>query len=63
MPFANVADLLLIVARIGDGEDATTVFAVPAYAPGLRQTPNVEMDHTAKTSTLSSTQSSSPQTP
>jgi alkylation response protein AidB-like acyl-CoA dehydrogenase len=64
VPFAQAADLILVVARTGSGggdgggtranggQDGTTVFAVPADAPGLSQAPNVEMDHTAKTSTL-----------
>src|SRR5579859_5177753 len=52
VPFAGAADLILVVARTGAGADGTTVFAVPADAAGLRQTPNVEMDHTSKTSTL-----------
>jgi alkylation response protein AidB-like acyl-CoA dehydrogenase len=52
VPFANAADLVLIVARTSGGEDGTTVFAVPGDAPGLRQTANVEMDHTSRTSTL-----------
>ncbi|HLZ26298.1 MAG TPA: acyl-CoA dehydrogenase family protein [Chloroflexota bacterium] len=52
VPFAHVADLILVAARTADGADGTTVFAVAGNAPGLRQTPNVEMDHTSKTSTL-----------
>jgi len=54
VPFAQVVDLILVAARTGSGSagDGTTVFAVPADAAGLRQAPNVEMDHTAKTSTL-----------
>jgi alkylation response protein AidB-like acyl-CoA dehydrogenase len=53
VPFANVADLVLVVARTSaSGVDGTTVFAVPADAAGLSQTLNVEMDHTARTSTL-----------
>ncbi len=52
VPFATAADLILVVARTGAGKDGTTVVAVPADAAGLRQTPNVEMDHTARTSTL-----------
>jgi alkylation response protein AidB-like acyl-CoA dehydrogenase len=47
-----VADLVLVAARTGGGHDGTTVFAVDGQAAGLRQTPNVEMDHTSKTSTL-----------
>ena len=54
VPFAQAVDLILVAARTGSGSagDGTTVFAVPADAAGLRQAPNVEMDHTAKTSTL-----------
>src|SRR5216683_5288050 len=56
VPFAQAADLILVVARTGSGDDGsaraseahdgTTVFAVPGDAPGLSQVPNVEMDHT-----------------
>jgi alkylation response protein AidB-like acyl-CoA dehydrogenase len=52
VPFANAADLVLVVARTSDGEDGTTVFAVPADAAGLRQSANVEMDRTSRSSTL-----------
>jgi alkylation response protein AidB-like acyl-CoA dehydrogenase len=53
VPFAHVADLVLVVARTStSGVDGTTVFAVPGHAPGLSQTQNVEMDHTNRTSTL-----------
>src|SRR5579859_4802649 len=52
VPFAHTADLLLVAARTGDGADGTTVFVVDRGTSGLRQTPNVEMDHTSKTSTL-----------
>jgi len=54
VPFAQAVDLILVAARTGSGSagDGTTVFAVPADAAGLRQAPNVEMDHTAKTATL-----------
>jgi alkylation response protein AidB-like acyl-CoA dehydrogenase len=52
VPWAHVADHILVVARTseGNGGDGTTVFVVPAQA--VEQTPNVEMDHTSKTSTL-----------
>jgi alkylation response protein AidB-like acyl-CoA dehydrogenase len=53
VPFAHIAGLILVVARTGSGDDGTTVFAVPADVAGLTQTPNVEMDHTTRTSTLS----------
>jgi alkylation response protein AidB-like acyl-CoA dehydrogenase len=52
VPFAHVADLVLVAARTGGGQDGTTVFAVGGQAAGLRQTLNVEMDHTNRTSTL-----------
>jgi alkylation response protein AidB-like acyl-CoA dehydrogenase len=52
VPFAHVAGLILVVARTGSGDDGTTVFALPGDAAGLSQTPNVEMDHTTRTSTL-----------
>ncbi|MGI9149087.1 MAG: acyl-CoA dehydrogenase family protein [Chloroflexota bacterium] len=52
VPFAHVADLVLIAARTGGGVDGTTVFAVDPNAHGVRQTPNFEMDHTSKTSTF-----------
>ncbi len=54
VPFAQSADLILVVARTGSGsaDDGTTVFAAPADAAGLSQSPNVEMDHTARTSTV-----------
>ena len=52
VPFAHVADLILVVARTSSGSDGTTVFALPGGASGLSQTPNVEMDRTNRTSTL-----------
>jgi alkylation response protein AidB-like acyl-CoA dehydrogenase len=52
VPFAHVAGLILVVARTSSGDDGTTVFALPGDAAGLTQTPNVEMDHTTRTSTL-----------
>jgi alkylation response protein AidB-like acyl-CoA dehydrogenase len=54
VPWAHVADQILVVARTSDGNggDGTTVFSVSSDADGLTQTPNVEMDHTSKTSTL-----------
>jgi len=52
VPFAHAADLILVVARTGSGSDGTTVFAVPSDASGLTQAPNVEMDRTNRTSTL-----------
>ncbi|MDQ6671136.1 MAG: acyl-CoA/acyl-ACP dehydrogenase [Chloroflexota bacterium] len=52
VPFAHVADLMLVAARTGGGQDGTTVFAVDPNSAGPRQIPNQEMDHTSKTSTL-----------
>ena len=52
VPYAHVADLMLVVARTGSGDDGTTVFAVPADAAGVSQTQNVEMEHTNRTSTV-----------
>jgi alkylation response protein AidB-like acyl-CoA dehydrogenase len=53
VPYANAADLVLVVARTSSSaEDGTTVFAVPADAEGISQRPNVEMDRTNRTSTL-----------
>ncbi len=50
VPWANVADLILVVARTS--ADGVTVFAVPRDAAGLGQTPNQEMDHTERSSTV-----------
>src|ERR687884_1043667 len=52
VPFAEAADLLLAVARTGDGPDGTTVFAVPRETAGLSTAANVEMDRTNQTSTV-----------
>jgi alkylation response protein AidB-like acyl-CoA dehydrogenase len=53
VPFAHAADLVLVVARTSASlTDGTTVFVVAGDAPGLQQTPNVEMDQTSRTSTL-----------
>jgi alkylation response protein AidB-like acyl-CoA dehydrogenase len=53
VPFAHVADLILVAARTSDaGGDGTTVFAVSSGAQGLSQVPNVEMDRTNRTSTV-----------
>ena len=49
VPWAHVADKIVVVART---EDGTTAFVIDARADGLRQTPNLEMDRTSKTSTL-----------
>ena len=54
VPWAHVADQILIVARTseGNGGDGTTVFVIDSSSSGLVLDPNVEMDHTSKTSTL-----------
>jgi alkylation response protein AidB-like acyl-CoA dehydrogenase len=53
VPFAHVADLILLVARTSDaGDDGTTLFAVASGADGVSQVPNVEMDRTNRTSTV-----------
>src|SRR5919201_2194159 len=52
VPFADAADLVLVVARTGDAADGTTLFAIPRDAPGLSCTPNIEMDRTNRTDTL-----------
>ena len=49
VPWAHVANKIVVVARTQDG---TTAFVVDTAAHGLRQTPNLEMDRTSKTSTL-----------
>jgi alkylation response protein AidB-like acyl-CoA dehydrogenase len=55
VPFAHVADLLLVAARTTESGDPTrgiTVFALERETPGLSLTPNVGVDLTSKTSTL-----------
>jgi alkylation response protein AidB-like acyl-CoA dehydrogenase len=52
VPFAHVADLIVVVARTSFGPDGTTLFAVPADASGVSHVDNVEMDRTNRTSTL-----------
>jgi alkylation response protein AidB-like acyl-CoA dehydrogenase len=52
VPFAEAADLLLVVARTGEAPDGTTVFAVPRETAGLSTAANVEMDRTNQTSTV-----------
>src|ERR1700704_1321304 len=44
VPFANVADFILVVARTADGADGTSVFAVSRDTKGLTETPNLEID-------------------
>ena len=53
VPWAHVADLMLVVARTS--ADGVTVFAVPGDAAGVSQVANVEMDHTERTSTVTFT--------
>jgi alkylation response protein AidB-like acyl-CoA dehydrogenase len=55
VPFAHVADLILVAARTSDSDDpaeGVTLFVVERGAPGLRLEPNVEMDLTSRTATL-----------
>jgi alkylation response protein AidB-like acyl-CoA dehydrogenase len=57
VPWAHVADLMLVVARTststpGSDRDGTTVFAIPADASGLSVEPNIEMDRTNPTATV-----------
>jgi alkylation response protein AidB-like acyl-CoA dehydrogenase len=56
VPFAHVADLLLVAARTGSvsGEETAgiTVFALEPGLPGLTLEPNLGMDLTSRTSTL-----------
>jgi alkylation response protein AidB-like acyl-CoA dehydrogenase len=52
VPDALAAQVLLVVARTSAGPDGTTVFAVPADARGLGCVPNVEMDRTSRTATV-----------
>lgn len=52
VPFVEAADVVLVAARTGGGSDGTTVFAIPRDTPGLSSTPNVEMDRTNRTSTV-----------
>jgi len=49
VPWAHVADKILVVARTDDG---TTVFVLDRDTPGLSIAPNVEMDRTNKTAML-----------
>ena len=49
VPWAHVADVILVAARTND---EVALFAVERGAPGLEIVPNVEMDRTSKTSTL-----------
>jgi alkylation response protein AidB-like acyl-CoA dehydrogenase len=52
VPFAQAADLVLVVARTSAAADGTSVFAIPRQTTGISEVPNVEMDHTTRTSTL-----------
>jgi alkylation response protein AidB-like acyl-CoA dehydrogenase len=49
VPFAHVADLILVAAR---SDDEVALFAVERDAPGVEITPTLEMDRTSKTSTV-----------
>jgi alkylation response protein AidB-like acyl-CoA dehydrogenase len=49
VPWAHVADLILVAAR---ADDELSIFALERGAPGVEISPNVEMDRTSKTSTL-----------
>jgi alkylation response protein AidB-like acyl-CoA dehydrogenase len=49
VPWAHVADLIVVVARSSGG---ITLFAVPAGTSGVSEARNVEMDRTNPTSTL-----------
>lgn len=52
VPFGNVADVIVVVARTGDGANDISLFAVPRDAAGLTIEPNVMLDLTSKTSAL-----------
>ena len=55
VPFAHVADLILVAARTRESEDPSqgiTMFAIEKDTPGLSHEPNVQIDMTNKTSTL-----------
>ena len=49
VPWAHVADVLLVAARTSGG---LSVFAVPRSAAGVQITNNVEMDRTSRSSTV-----------
>jgi alkylation response protein AidB-like acyl-CoA dehydrogenase len=55
VPFAHVADLILVVARTSDASEpgrGITIFALPRDAPGLMITPTPGIDQTSKIATL-----------
>jgi alkylation response protein AidB-like acyl-CoA dehydrogenase len=55
VPFGHVADLILIAARTNESADpreGITIFAIEKDTEGLTFEPNVQMDMTSKTSTL-----------
>lgn len=55
VPFAHVADLILVAARTRESEDPSqgvTIFALEQGTPGLSLEPNVQIDMTNKSSTL-----------
>jgi alkylation response protein AidB-like acyl-CoA dehydrogenase len=49
VPWAHVADLLLVAARTGDG---LSVFAIPRQTDGIDIRPNVEIDRTSRSATV-----------
>jgi len=55
VPFAHAADLILVAARTAastDPRDGVTIFALDTGTAGVSQEPNVQIDMTNKTSTL-----------
>jgi len=55
VPFAQAADLILVVARTNESSDPTrgvTIFAVDKDTPGLKIEPNVGIDQTNRTATV-----------
>ena len=54
VPFGHTADVILVAARSSDnGSDGISVVAVPKNSSGLSVTPEVMMDLTSRTATLS----------
>ncbi|MCC7370671.1 MAG: acyl-CoA/acyl-ACP dehydrogenase [Chloroflexi bacterium] len=55
VPFGHVADLILVAARTSEATDpraGVTIFALDRDTPGISHQPNVQIDLTNKTSTL-----------
>jgi len=55
VPFAQVADVILVAARTSDSSDparGVTLFAITKDTPGLTMTPNVAIDQTNKSATV-----------